>query len=247
MRAYSGVSKRTQKKILEILRDMQEGGVARHRLFGTGIDCTEAYRKDNRYYTKKTLPQDYPDMAVSILMDGSGSMCGLRETVTRNAGFLLYDFCAGLGIPVHVASHNTRNATVCYTVYADFDRVGNKDRYRIGNYQAGGENRDGMAIEIAAGLLVKRPEPTKLLFIICDGQPSHVSTPSPYGGEPARLDIQKIVKSYKRRGVEVIAAAIGDDKDMIKQIYGDGYLDISDLNQLPKTLVSIVKRRIISV
>ena len=38
----------------------------------------------------------------------------------------------------------------------------------------------------------------------------------------------------------MFAAAIGDDKPNIKRIYGDGFLDISDLNRLPVNLGSLI-------
>ena len=39
-----------------------------------------------------------------------------------------------------------------------------------------------------------------------------------------------------------VAAAIGDDKANIERIYGDSFLDITDLNQLPVKLTSVIKR-----
>ena len=39
-----------------------------------------------------------------------------------------------------------------------------------------------------------------------------------------------------------MAAAIGDDKENIERIYGDSFLDITDLNQLPVKLTQVVKR-----
>ena len=45
-------------------------------------------------------------------------------------------------------------------------------------------------------------------------------------------------------GLDTLAAAIGEDKDCIQRIYGDSFLDITDLNQLPTKLTSVVKRHI---
>ena len=39
-----------------------------------------------------------------------------------------------------------------------------------------------------------------------------------------------------------IAAAIGEDKQNIERIYGDSFMDITDLNQLPVKLTAAVKR-----
>ena len=35
-----------------------------------------------------------------------------------------------------------------------------------------------------------------------------------------------------------------DDKDAIEAIYGDSFLDITNLSKLPKILVSLIKKRI---
>ena len=49
---------------------------------------------------------------------------------------------------------------------------------------------------------------------------------------------------YKRKGILFIAAAIGDDKENIERIYGESFLDITDLKELPAKLTAIVKRHI---
>ena len=41
-----------------------------------------------------------------------------------------------------------------------------------------------------------------------------------------------------------MAAAIGDDKPNIQRIYGDSFLDITDLEQLPGKLTAVVKKHI---
>ena len=46
-------------------------------------------------------------------------------------------------------------------------------------------------------------------------------------------------------GIEVFAAAIGNDKEHIQAIYGDGFLDITDLSKFPKMLTGMVKKRIL--
>lgn len=53
-----------------------------------------------------------------------------------------------------------------------------------------------------------------------------------------------IKKEYQRKGILFVAAAIGDDKENIQRIYGDSFMDITDLNQLPVKLTSVVKRHI---
>ena len=58
----------------------------------------------------------------------------------------------------------------------------------------------------------------------------------------AEEDLRGIQQEYRRKGVLFLAAAIGDDKENIQRIYGDAFLDISDLHQLPVKLAQAVKR-----
>ena len=236
-------SKRLQKHIEEALKDIKEGGLVKYRPYGRVLRIQDTYRPDGLCYAKRKLPQDMPDMAISVLVDCSGSMSSYgRIEAAIKASILLYDFATGLDIPVAVAGHSTYGDAVRYVTYADYERANTKDKYRICSMHPSGCNRDGCALEIAANLLSKRAEEVKLLIIISDGQPNHQS----YGGEAAAKDIQSIVRRYRSKGIEVIAAAIGSDKDKIKEIYGDGFVDIDDLSKLPRTLTAIVKKRILA-
>ena len=49
---------------------------------------------------------------------------------------------------------------------------------------------------------------------------------------------------YQRKGILFIAAAIGDDKVNIERIYGNSFLDITDLSQLPVKLTSIIRKHL---
>lgn len=236
-------SKRLQKKIREIMKDMKEGDLRTNLLFGDIICAEDAYRPDKRFFGEERLPADLPDMAVSLLIDHSGSMDGYRIEAAMNAAILLHDFATGIGIPVSVAGHRADwwfGNDLVYTVYADFDQYTDKDKYRLCQMRATGCNRDGTALEIAAKHLLERSESVKLLIIISDGEPSAYDS-----REEGVADVKDVVKRYSRKGVEIIAAAIGDDKAQIQEIYGNGFLDVSDLNKLPDILCKLLKKRLL--
>ena len=99
-------------------------------------------------------------------------------------------------------------------------------------------NRDGAALRYVAEQLSKRTEEIRLLILVSDGQPAA----SGYSGTAAEEDLRGIKQEYKRKGILFVAAAIGDDRQNIERIFGDSYLDITDLNQLPAKLTAVIKR-----
>ena len=105
---------------------------------------------------------------------------------------------------------------------------------------ARGSNRDGAALRFVAEQLSRRTEEIRLLILISDGQPADWG----YSGTAAEEDLRGIKQEYRRKGLIFVAAAIGDDKENIERIYGDSFMDISDLNQLPVKLAATLKRYI---
>lgn len=79
-----------------------------------------------------------------------------------------------------------------------------------------------------------------MLILISDGQPAD----SGYYGTAAEEDLRGIQRKYQRKGLLFVAAAIGDDRESLQRIYGDSYMDISDLRQLPLRLTQVVKKHI---
>ena len=105
----------------------------------------------------------------------------------------------------------------------------------------GGCNRDGAALQFVGNHLYERPEEKKILIIISDGQPNAYS----YGGDEAAADLRQIKNNLRGKEIILIAAAIGDDKDNIQDIYGKSYLNITDLKKMPKIFAKIIEQYMI--
>lgn len=240
-------SVQAQRRIVPILEELKSGSVERHRPFGRTVESKDGYRPDGKFFSKIKLPQDLPDMAIAILVDQSGSMNGTRIEQAQKAAVLLDDFATSIGIPTLVVGHNTSGATAnrlegtSLYLHAMFERVSKKDKARLVMMKASGSNRDGMALNAVTEILAKRPEEYKILIIISDGMPNSQE----YGGALAEQDIRNIVAAAKRKGVQTFAAAIGSSKENIRRIYGEGFLDITDLSTLPRSLLKIISKRII--
>ena len=233
------ISKQLQKTLLRQLRDQQRGGKQTGLLMGRRLDAHALFRSDGKVFTKNALPSQPPEMAVGLLLDESGSMASCdRATYARASAIILYDFCQALHVPVMVYGHSTGSKGVELYSYSEFDAIDREDKYRLVDISARGSNRDGAALRFVAERLSHRPEELKLLILVSDGQPADTG----YYGTAAEEDLRGIQQEYRRKGVLFIAAAIGDDKEDIERIYGDSFLDITDLNQLPVKLTQVVKR-----
>ena len=232
------ISKQLQKSVLQQMQDSRRGGKQTSLLMGRRLDAHALFRTDSRVFYKNALPNEMPALCVGLLLDESGSMSwNDRATYARATAIILYDFCQALGIPITVYGHSTSRGVDLYS-YAEFDAIDRDDRYRMMDISARGSNRDGAALRFVAERLVHRPEDIKLLMLVSDGQPADAG----YGGTAAEEDLRGIKHEYQRKGVLFIAAAIGSDKENIERIYGDAFLDITDLTKLPVKLAGIIKR-----
>ena len=233
------ISKQLQKSLLRQLRDRQRGGKQTGLLMGRRLDAHALFRSDGKVFTKNALPIQPPGMAVGLLLDESGSMSSCdRATYARASAIILYDFCQALRVPVMVYGHSTGSKGVELYSYSEFDATDREDKYRLVDISARGSNRDGAALRFVAERLSHRPEELKLLILVSDGQPADTG----YYGTAAEEDLRGIQQEYRRKGILFVAAAIGDDKENMERIYGDSFLDITDLNQLPVKLTQVVKR-----
>lgn len=225
-----------------LLREMNEECIQHHKRMGPMVEATEAYRPDRSFFAKKKLPEDLPDMALCVLIDQSGSMYGEKLECAIRTAILLEQFADALDIPLMIAGHNVSWHSVDLRIFTDFlSAMTKKDRYSLAGITDGGCNRDGLPIRACANLLAQRQEKVRLMVIISDGAPHDAD----YCGEKARKDISDTVAEFRRKGLLIYGAAIDDDRDVIQQIYGKGFLSIQNLETLPKTLVRLIRQQMI--
>jgi hypothetical protein len=243
--ALLNISKQLQRSVAQQLKDKRKGGKQTGLLMGRRLDVHALPRNDGRVFYKNALPSEAPELVIGLLLDESGRMSGYdRATYARATAIILYDFCRSLRIPVMVYGHSTDYGKNGHSVdlysYAEFDTIDGNDRYRMMDISARGSNRDGAALRFVAEQLSKRQEEVKILILVSDGQPADIG----YGGTAAEEDLRGVKSEYTKKGVLFVAAAIGNDKANIERIYGDAFLDITDLAKLPVTLAGVVKRHI---
>ncbi len=231
------IMRRMKPRLLPVL-SCQSPHMERNLFFGSQMNYQALYDPGKRIFCNLEVRKKV-NTAVALLVDMSGSMQDHnRMEQARLCALCLYEFCRSAGIPILIYGHHTdklykrvQNETVYLHSLAEFD-PDYHDKYRIAGMKAGGCNRDGAAIIFVGEKLAKRPEKLKLLVLISDGFPNATC----YRGEKAEADLRRIREKLEKKRITMLTAAIGEDKETIQRIYKEGFLDISDLEQLPYLL-----------
>lgn len=215
-----------------------------NRVYGTKFHAEKTASPDFRYFSKKRQPEEEPSLAVALRIDQSASMNAFgRLDAAKRAAIAVYEFCEGCGIPLLIygdtADRSPKERMSLYS-YIDWTEPKLNDKYSLMAIESVSNNRDGMALRILAEKLMKAPQKTKLLISLSDGQPKAMPD---YSGQVAVDDMKKLIYEYSRRGIQFLAAAIGQDKETICEIYGnERFMDITDLKRLPAQLMQVIAK-----
>ena len=217
---------------------------AKNHFYGSKFQSDSIIYKDFRYFSKKLPPNESPSLVVGLRVDESASMTAFgRLDAAKRAVVAVYEFCKMCNIPVLVYGDTadvSKLEQMSLFAYADFQKEDYNNRYRLMKIRGRSNNRDGMALRIIAERLLTASQQTKLLICISDGQPKAMED---YTGNKAIDDMKHTIAEFERKGITFLAAAIGQDKEVISDIYGkDRFLDITNLNEFPAKLVNIIAR-----
>lgn len=213
---------------------------------------------DRNYKTpfKSFTKVDTTNVAVTLLIDCSGSMNGDRIEVARQTALALGESLKSLNITFEALGFNTSSNKALASIVAKlpekevqrfnrfgetlrlmiFKRFESQDLSGICKAQSGGANADGESIIWAAKRLALRKEKRKILIVLSDGQPS-------YGGANQVVlasDLKRVVKILPKSGIE--AVGIGIQTEDIKIFFKD-YVVVDDIS----TLSSKVMRKLSSI
>lgn len=232
------------RQILDLLENERSSEYSKGKYEGQRFDASRVAYGDLRTFDKKNPPHEQPSLALAVRIDESGSM--IREgriDAAKQAVLAIKAFAERVSIPLMIygdtadASAREKTSLYSYKEFQDsFDFVDEK----LITMKPRQNNRDGAALKVIAEKLSQQTATAKLLLNISDGQPKALPD---YTGEKAKQDIQEVLQQYERQGVLVLAAAIGQDKEEIKEIYGDSrFIDITDLNEFPRQMIQLIAR-----
>lgn len=232
------------RKTLPYLEHEVSSDFARNRYYGSKFQADSVAYRDYKYFAKKRPPTESPSLVVGLRVDESASMSAYgRLEAAKRAVMAVYEYCQLCRIPILIYGDTadvSKLEQMSIFAYTDFDKMDPNDRFRLMKIRARSNNRDGMALRIIAERLAVSPQKTKLLISISDGQPKAMED---YTGSYAIADMQQTIREYERKGIAFLAASIGQDKDVISEIYGsERFLDITNLQEFPTKLVRIIAR-----
>ncbi|WP_291292879.1 AAA family ATPase [Enterococcus sp.] len=232
------------KQLLELLENEAASSYGKGKYSGSRFDASRVAYGDFRTFDKKNPPHEQPSLAIALRIDESGSMVREgRMTAAQQAALAVNAFAQRLEIPLMIygdtADLSLREKTSLYS-YKEFSEPFDYVPAKLMSLQPRQNNRDGAVLRVLAEKLVQQSATTKLLLTISDGQPKAMPD---YTGNKAKADIQSVIKEYERQEIIFLSAAIGQDKEVIKEIYGaERYIDISSLKEFPKQLLALISR-----
>lgn len=232
------------RQILDLLDNEDGVSYQKGKYEGQRFNATRIAYGDLRYFDKKNPPHEQPSLAVAIRIDESGSMIrDERMMAAKKAAIAVAAFAQRVDIPLMIygdtADVSAREKTSVFS-YKEFIDTYHWLDDKLVTMKPRQNNRDGAVIRLVAEKLSQQTATTKLLINISDGQPKALPD---YTGAKAKKDIQEVLADYERQEIVFVSAAIGQDKQEIKDIYGDNrFIDITDLNDFPKQMIQLISR-----
>ena len=246
-------SKLCQKKVKRILenRDFEESSTGYY--FGNRFEPNSIYRNNGKYYSRKNIPSEKPDVVFEIIIDQSGSMEDYNKIeAAKKSAVLFDDISRSLDIPAHIFAHTTDCFSILINDLVPFNSK-DENRYRIASIEPEWGNIDTEVLTMACEEISKRDEKNKVVIVISDGLPCSYETHKNYRGvaykNDKRMDIESLelnacVRYWRKKGISIIGVAI-DEVDVIKRIYEESVLDCTDLDKLPHQMVRIFQKYVL--
>ena len=216
------------------------------QLYGSGISSTRLSDPKGRYWYRNAQGEDIPDMAVMLLIDGSGSMSGMRRTAAMNSAVILHEVLKKQGIPHAVAEHRAcfDDPEIDVNILVRFD-AREEEKLNLMQIAAKGDNRDGLALFWAEKYIAANTSNDyRLIIVLSDGLPAHAF--DDYYPPVSTKDTANAVKKITKRGTDIIAISLDDPGeficyDSLSQIYPN-LIACNDLSRLTPQLLGIIAR-----
>lgn len=233
----------------QLLRGAADVREDRH-LFGSGISSRRLGDVKKRYWFRKARGTDVPDIAILLLIDGSGSMAdGGRRDGAIIASVILHEVLRKNGIEHAVVEHRAiygapvlrHNILVGFNARAE-------EKYNLLTLKAEEGTREGLTLYWAERYLQKQSlAENKLIIMLSDGVPAHgLDDDSCYLPPVSIQDTRNAARKIAGRGTQIVAVALDapgadDCYRALREIY-PSVVSCTDLKRLTGQLLGLVSK-----
>ncbi len=216
----------------KVLTEQTSGRIDKRKLARLALPVvpgTDSWRRSFR----RRIPAKKLNTAVSLLVDGSGSMAGQKMVLAAGAAASTVKTIAGpLRIPMEVNGFSTEGGKNIMLPVKGFNEIVLPEviAQRCLGFPMSG-NSDGEALMWAADRLLKRKEKRKVLLVLSDGQPADGT-----GFADAGSILKYAIDSCRKRGIEVYGIGIEDSS--VRHFYGKDCKVLKNANELGTALVT---------
>lgn len=220
------------------------------KLYGSGVDSRRFGDVKKRYWYKNTVELDIPDIAILLMIDGSGSMSGPRVEGARVASVILHEVLQKQGIEHAIVEHRAiyEEPKVHHNILVDF-QAKDEEKYNILMLDADEGTREGLSLYWAEKYMAENTKAEeKLIIMLSDGVPAHgLDGPACYVPPVSMKDTANAVHKIMKRGTNIIAIALDDAEyscyDQLKQMYPN-VIACTDIKKLTGQLLGLISRQL---
>lgn len=214
--------------------------------FGSGILSTRLGDPRKRYWYRNINGVDVPEMAILLLIDGSGSMNGRRLESAMTSAVILHEVLKQQHIPHAIVEHRASfsRPEIQVNILVDFDAK-EEEKYNLMQVAADGNNRDALALYWAERYIQQQEDvDARWIIVLSDGVPTHGydNYYPPVSTKDTANSVRKIIK----RGTGIIAVSLDEEDsytcyDQLKEIYPN-LIACNDLSRLTGQLLELIAK-----
>jgi len=218
------------------------------KLFGQGIASKRLADVKKRYWYQKVSDQGIPDIAVLLLIDGSGSMAGARRSSAIVASLVLHEVLKKQEVIHAIVEHRAiyNEPKVQHNVLVDFFAK-DEEKFNILALNASEGTREGLSLYWAEKYIANKTFcEENLIIVLSDGEPAHdINGDGSYLPPASIKDTAAAAKKISKRGTKIIAVALDDASadyscyNALKKIYPT-VVSCTDLAKLTGQLLTII-------
>jgi nitric oxide reductase activation protein len=191
---------------------------------------------------------DMPELAVLLLVDGSGSMGWSLREGAMSAAVVLHEVLDKNNVSHAIVEHRAiyGDALLEHKVLVGFGYKKN-DKYNIPMLEAREGTREGLTLYWAEKYFGQHTSAeNKVILMISDGAPAHATDSKEYCPPASNRDTANAAKKISQRGTNIIAIALDDvGEDYVYQSLLDIYPNVvscTDTKKLPGQICRVLSK-----